>query len=104
MKKILTIIPYAIMLAIVFYLLPLLVNNTAFAMIMMLIIMPLLTFVCTLIYGVRQGFDFILPILAIVLFTPSIFIFYNSSAWIYIIIYAVIAIIGNSIGGLFYKK
>ena len=52
----------------------------------------------------RQGFDFILPILAIVLFAPTIFIFYNSSAWIYIVIYAVIAFIGNGIGRIFYKK
>lgn len=103
-KKILTLIPYVATLVIIFYLLPLVVKNTAFAMLMMLIIMPLLTFACTVIYGVRQGFDFILPILAIVLFVPTIFIFYNSSAWIYIVIYAVIAFIGNGIGRIFYKK
>ena len=73
-------------------------------MLMMLIIMPVLTFVCTVIYGMRHGFDFILPILAIILFTPTIFIFYNLSAWIYIVIYAVIAFIGNGIGKIFYKK
>ena len=80
------------------------VKNTGFAMLMMLIIMPLSTFACTVIYGVRQGFDFILPILAIVLLAPTIFIFYNSSAWIYIVIYAVIAFIGNGMGRIFYKK
>ena len=103
-KKILTLIPYITILAIIFYLLPLVVKNTALAMLMMLIIMPVLTFVCTVIYGMRHGFDFILPILAIILFTPTIFIFYNSSAWIYIVIYAVIAFIGNGIGKIFYKK
>ena len=103
-KKILTLIPYITILAIIFYLLPLVVKNTAFAMLMMLIIMPVLTFVCTVIYGMRHGFDFILPILAIILFTPTIFIFYNLSAWIYIVVYAVIAFIGNGIGKIFYKK
>lgn len=103
-KKILALIPYVATLIIIFYLLPLVVKNTGFAMLMMLIIMPLSTFACTVIYGVRQGFDFILPILAIVLFAPTIFIFYNSSAWIYIVIYAVIAFIGNGIGRIFYKK
>ena len=103
-KKILALIPYVATLIIIFYLLPLVVKNTGFAMLMMLIIMPLSTFACTVIYGVRQGFDFILPILAIVLFAPTIFIFYNSSAWIYIVIYAVIAFIGIGIGRIFYKK
>ena len=103
-KKILALIPYVATLIIIFYLLPLVVKNTGFAMLMMLIIMPLSTFACTVIYGVRQGFDFILPILAIVLLAPTIFIFYNSSAWIYIVIYAVIAFIGNGIGRIFYKK
>lgn len=103
-KKILALIPYVATLIIIFYLLPLVVKNTGFAMLMMLIIMPLSTFACTVIYGVRQGFDFILPILAIVLFAPTIFIFYNSSAWIYIVIYAVIAFLGNGIGRIFYKN
>lgn len=103
-KKILALIPYITILAIIFYLLPLVVKNTALAMLMMLIIMPVLTFVCTVIYGMRHGLDFILPILAIILFTPTIFIFYNSSAWIYIVIYAVVAFIGNGIGKIFYKK
>ena len=103
-KKILALIPYVATLIIIFYLLPLVVKNTGFAMLMMLIIMPLSTFACTVIYGVRQGFDFILPILAIVLLAPTIFIFYNSSAWIYIVIYAVIAFIGNGMGRIFYKK
>ena len=103
-KKIPALIPYVATLIIIFYLLPLAVKNTGFAMLMMLIIMPLSTFACTVIYGVRQGFDFILPILAIVLFAPTIFIFYNSSAWIYIVIYAVIAFIGNGMGRIFYKK
>lgn len=103
-KKILALIPYVAALIMIFYLLPLVVKNTGFAMLMMLIITPLLTFMCTVIYGVRQGFDFILPIITIVLFAPTIFIFYNLSAWIYIVVYAVIAFIGNGIGRIFYKK
>ncbi len=103
-KKLLSVIPYVIVLAMNFYLLPLIVKNTGFAMITMLGIMPLLTFACAVLYGVRQGFDFILPIIVIVLFSPTIFIFYNSSAWIYIVFYAVIGFIGNGIGRFFSRN
>jgi hypothetical protein len=32
-----------------------------------------------------------------IMFAPSIFIFYNSSAWVYVVGYAVIALLGNLI-------
>ena len=103
-KKLLALMPYAIVLVVNFYVLPLLIRDTGLAMVIMLFVIPFLTFVCAAIYGVRQGFDFLLPIVAAVLFAPSIFIFYNASAWIYIIAYAVIALAGNGIGRIFYKK
>ncbi len=103
-KKLLALIPYAIALAINFYLLPLLIKDTGVGMLMMLLVIPMLTFICSVIYGVRQGFDFMLPIIATILFAPTIFIFYNASAWVYIIVYSVISLAGNGIGRIFYKK
>ena len=103
-KKLLTFIPYAITLAFIFYVLPLLIRNTGLAMLVMLVVIPLFTFICAIVYGVRQGFDFLLTLIAAILFSPTIFIYYNSSAWIYIIVYAVITLAGNGIGRIFYKK
>lgn len=103
-KKLLEVMPYTIALAINFYVLPLLIKDTGSGMIMMLLVIPLLTFICALIYGTRKGFDFLFPVIATILFAPTIFIFYNASAWVYIIAYAVIALIGNGIGMIFYRK
>ncbi len=103
-KKLLALMPYAIALAINFYVLPLLIKDTGVGMLMMLLVIPMLTFICSAIYGVRQGFDFLLPITATILFAPTIFIFYNASAWVYIIVYSVISLAGNGIGRIFYKK
>lgn len=103
-KKLLALMPYTIALAVNFYVLPLIIRNTGAAMLMMLFVIPFLTFACTAIYGVRHGFDFLLPIIVIILFTPTIFIFYNMSAWVYIVVYAVIAFVGNGIGRAFYMK
>ena len=103
-QKLLALLPYAIVLAIIFYVLPLLIKDTGSGMFMLLLVIPLLTLICAVIYGVRQGFDFLLPVTATILFAPTIFIFYNRSAWVYIIAYAVIALVGNGIGRAFHKK
>ena len=87
-----------------FYILPWLIRDTGAAMLLMLFVIPLISFVCAVVYGFRLGFDFIFPIMAIILFTPTIFIYYNSSAWPYIIAYGVIAFVGIGIGRMFYKK
>lgn len=102
-KRLLALLPYVIILAIAFYVLPLLIIDTGSAMFMLLLIIPLLTFICSVIFGVRQGFDFLLTIAVIILFAPTIF-YYNMSAWVYIIAYGVIAIVGNGIGRAFHKR
>ena len=105
MKKILlALLPYVIVLAIIFYVLPLLIKDTGIGMFMLLLAIPLLTLICAIIYGVRQGFDFLFPLTVAVLFAPTIFIFYNRSAWVYIIAYAVIALVGNGVGRAFQKR
>lgn len=103
-KKIIPYVIYAVVLALAFYLLPLLIQDTGSAMFVLLLVAPALTFIASLIFGVRQGFSVILPLLVAVLFVPTLFIFYNESAWVYIIAYAVVALIGNAIGRIFYKQ
>lgn len=103
-NKLIKLIPYALVLAVDFYLLPFLIRDTGIAMLMMLCVIPLIAFMCSVIYGVRQGFNFILPITAVLLFFPTIFIFYNESALIYVAIYGIVTLVGNVVGRIFYKK
>lgn len=42
-------------------------------------------------------------VIVAILFIPTIPIFYNSTAWIYIFVYGAIALIGNAIGMVFGK-
>lgn len=105
MKKTLSkTIPYIAVLAADFYILPWLIHDTGAAMLLMLFVTPLISFVCAVVYGVRLGFDFIFPVMVMILFAPTIFIYYNSSAWPYIIAYGVIAFAGIGIGRIFHKK
>ena len=98
MQKIKKMIPYLAVLLITFYLLPLCMRDAGIAMILMLIVMPLICLVCSLMYGFKQGFYWIYPIAAAALFTPTIWIYYNSSAWVYILVYAGAALIGDFVG------
>lgn len=87
-----------------FYLLPLLMADTGSAMIVVLILIPAICFIISLLYGMRNGFHFEYAVITAVLFIPSIFIYYNISAWVYIIGYGIIALLGNLVSVLFRKK
>lgn len=83
-----------------FYVVPLVMRDTGSAMVLMLIVMPLVLFVTSLAYGLRRGWRYQYPIIVALLFVPTLFIFYNSSALIYIIVYGVIALLGDVFGYL----
>lgn len=96
--------PYGIILILDFYLLPFLAKDTGTAMLLLLCVMPFAAFVSAVIFGIRNGFCITLAIVALVLFIPTVFIHYNSSAWIYAPAYAVIVLAGTGLGRLFYRK
>ena len=86
---------YSTILIIVFYLLPLLFKG---GIAFLFLLNPLTVLICSIIFGKCNKFYFILPIISALLFLPSIFIFYNESAWIYGLFYAIISLIGSFIG------
>lgn len=97
MEKLKKSIIFYILLIIDFYAIPWLIKDTGSAMIVMLIIIPMICFVTSIFYGLKNGFDFGYVLIVALIFVPSIFIFYNSSAWVYVVGYAVIALLGNLI-------
>jgi len=103
-NKLMKLLPYLIVLFVNFYLLPLMIKDTGMAMLMMLAVIPLITLFTSIIYGVKNGINLLFVILVILLFAPTIFIYYNESALIYTVIYGVIALLGNIIGKFFYNK
>lgn len=103
-KQILALLPWLLALAADFYLLPALIRDTGTAMLVMLVGMPLLAFLIALACGLREGFRIPLPLLAGVLFLPSVPLYYNGSAWVYGIIYAIVVLAGMGLGRLFYRR
>ena len=104
MEKLKKSIIFYILLIIDFYAIPWLIKDTGSAMIVMLITIPMICFVTSIFYGLKNGFDFGYVLIVALIFVPSIFIFYNSSAWIYVAVYTVVALLGNLIALLLGKR
>lgn len=96
--------PYLAVLAADFYLLPLLIRGTGSAMLFLLAVMPLAAFAAAVHYGTRQGFRPWLSIAALALFLPTTLLYYNGSAWVYGVFYALTVLAGTGLGRLFLGK
>lgn len=104
MEKVKRAWPYLLVMILGFYLLPLVIRDTGTAMLILLAVIPLICFVCACIYGMKNLFSPYYALAVTVLFLPSVFIFYNVSAWVYAVGYGVVAVLGNLVGAMFYRR
>ena len=96
-------IPYGIIHLLLFYLLPVFIKDTGSAMGILLVGIPIGCLLTGIFYGCRHSFHLGYALVVMLLFYPSIYIFYNESAQIYTVIYGAIALLGDLAGcGLFY--
>ena len=103
MKKIKSMLPFFGGILIALYVLPFLIKDMGSAMLVLFIFLPLVYFVTTLLCSVKNGFHIVFSMIAAVLFLPSMFLFYNMTAWIYAPVFGVISLIGNLIGGAIHR-
>jgi len=103
-QKFAAMLPCLIVLGVDFYLLPLLLRDTGTAMVLMLCVMPLAALAAGAAYGARHGFSLLPAAAAAVLFTPSVLLFYNSTAWPYAAFYAAAVLAGTGLGRMFRKE
>lgn len=87
-----------------FYILPLLIKDTGSAMLILLIAEPLCCFVLSVLYGISNDKPLMYPLFVMVAFSPCIFLYFNTSAWVYIPAYGVISLVGALIGFIIKKK
>lgn len=97
-------LPYILVMILDFYLMPLLIKDTGLAILMLLVVIPFICLVCSIIYGSKNGFNLLFCVIVTLLYVPTIFVFYNSSAWVYVVGYGVVTIVGNFIGMLINKR
>lgn len=104
MDKLRKMLPFLGVNVFAFYILPFLNSYTNGIILLLLIEIPVICFVTSLVYGIKKSFNLIYTLLVMLIFIPTIFIFYNESAAIYILIYGVHSLIGNFIGYLIFKS
>ena len=92
---------YLLIIALTFYGLPLIDRESK--MLMLWILFPLVCFLSAIVYGIKYLFSLVYSILVMVLFIPTIFIFYNETASFYIGVYGVISLVGNLLGSFIRK-
>lgn len=95
---------FLLIMIISYYLLPLMVKDTGSGMVVLLVALPIISLICALIYGLKNGFQPLFSILLMVLFIPSVFLLYNSSAMIYAFLYGGLSFVGMFLGVQLAKK
>ncbi len=101
MKKIKNQFAYLLIITLTFYGLPLIDRESE--MLVLCILFPLVCFLSAIVYGIKYLFSLVYSILVMLLFIPTIFIFYNETASIYIGVYGVISLVGNLLGSFIRK-
>ncbi len=101
--KLTKLLPYLILTALVLYGFPLIITDTGSAMSVLLIFIPLACFILAIILCAKHSFQWIYPICVGVLFTPTVNLYYNETATVYVFFYTVISLIGCFIGYLIHK-
>lgn len=81
-----------------FYVLPMLIRDTGSGMFILLGVVPIFCFVNAIYYGLRERKFLIYSILVGGLFVPAVYLFFNSSAMVYSVAYAVFSVVGCLIG------
>lgn len=95
---------YIAILAALFYLVPPIIGDTGTAMFILLIFIPLFTFALSILLGWRKGMNWLFPIAVWIIFFPTVFLYYNSSAWVYSVVYAAIGLVGVVVGSKVMRK
>lgn len=82
-----------------FYLLPLLLRDTGGAILLLLIVLPMVCLFSAFLHGRRFGFRWWLGPVVAAIFVPTLWLFYDASAWVYPVIYGVLTLLGSLLGG-----
>lgn len=96
-------IVYVILILISLYALPFFIQDTGSAMAVLLTYIPISVFVVSIVFGLKNEFPYVLPALVAVLFIPTIFIYYNVSATVYVFGYYFVSLLGVALGQLIRK-
>ncbi|HPX32472.1 MAG TPA: hypothetical protein PLT36_03110 [Erysipelotrichaceae bacterium] len=95
-------VPYLLVNVISFYLLPIVFKSNEGIFFVLLVALPIICFVTAIFYGIINSLNMLYPVLVGLFFVPAVFIYLNESALFYVVIYGILALVGNFIGMIVY--
>lgn len=104
MRKIKEMLPFLTVIMISYYLLPLLINEINTGFFILFVVIPLICFISSIIYGINYSLNVLFIVCTAVLFIPSMLIIGILPIWGFVIGYGIVALIGNAIGMIFFKR
>ena len=104
MKQLKQMIPALLIIFCGFYILPFFGRDTGSFMVILLLLLPGLCLAVSFYHGYRVGLQMLYPIAVGLLFFPTLFLYYNYTAWVYIVMYGLIALLGMGLGSLMRKE
>lgn len=107
MKKnlplLLPVLPYLVMTAVIFFILPMLEPDSKYFLFFMLLIIPGYCLIAGFVYGFKNGIVWFYPVFISIIFLPLVFSMIYESSYIWLHIWVFI-INGNVFGQSFQKK
>lgn len=102
--KLMKMLPYLGVIIAAMYLMPLYGKNTGSFILILLYGVPLVILLVSIVYAANLGLNIFLSIMVGIIFIPTIIIYYNSSAFIYVLIYIGISILGQIMGRYVFRR
>ena len=87
-----------IILGLIYNLLPAFIRDTGSGMFLLLLILPAATLSISAFYGSRQDSYLFFPCISGFLFVPAVFLYMNTSAFFYVLLYEAVSFAGYGIG------
>lgn len=105
MKKIKNNFLFYLVIFITFYLLPALFLDSEKDkyITLLLLLFPIVTLLISMIYGKNNGIKWYFSFILAIIFIPTIFIYYNTSALVYSLFYLIISLLGQILGYIIEK-
>lgn len=94
---------YLIVVALIFYVLPLFKSKLGGDFVVLWIITPLVCFLLGYVFGLFHNMSFLFVIALAVLFIPAVIFYYRQIAMLYALVYGLVAMTGNVLGARHYK-
>ena len=103
MKQIKRMFPFQIVNIFAFYCLPMISHDTDFGIALLLLINPCICMITSLSYSLKYGFRIAFSAITVLFFIPTIYMYYNESAAIYIVVYFAFSFV-CSLAGLYIQE